>query len=187
MSTQKQYTYYNCSRNKELRDWCAQNRGRSSLIDDRVFGYNMISHYKNGGLNISDQNWNKIKSTMVEIEQEEKILKHPLKSSVKQNNQPNQSQVKSNINQAELILSFKKDIDDWLINDRKRKLRLADAIYSANYTKSFYKPFSEILRRLDNDYLNIKDSTINRIYKVMDKANSMIAENHPFAIAAFKG
>ena len=42
MSVQKKHEHYNSERNVELREWCSKNRGRSTLIDMRVFGYNMI-------------------------------------------------------------------------------------------------------------------------------------------------
>lgn len=184
MSVQKKYEHYNSERNVELREWCSKNRGRSTLIDMRVFGYNMISHYKSGNLNIVDSTWAKIKSTMDEIEREEKFSQEALKPLIKPRSTNNHQQ--SSNNKIEIVLSFKKYIDEWLMHDRKSKLRLANVIYSVNYTKSFSNPFSELIRRLDNDYLDIKDSTINRIYKVIDKVNSMIAENHPLAIAAFK-
>ena len=121
---------------------------------------------------------------MDEIEREEKFSQEALKPLIKPRSTNNYQQ--SSNNQIEIVLSFKKYIDEWLMHDRKSKLRLANAIYSVNYTKSFSNPFSELIRRLDNGYLDIKDSTINRIYKVIDKVNSMIAENHPLAIAAFK-
>jgi hypothetical protein len=184
MSVQKKYEHYNSERNVELREWCSKKLWRSASIDTHVFGCNMISHYKNGKLNIPDSKWTKIKSTMVEIEREEKFSQEPLKPLIKPLSTNNHQQ--SSNNQIEIVLSFKKYIDDWLMHDRKSKLRLANAIYSVNYTKSFSNPFSEMIRRLDNDYLDIKDSTMNRIYKVIDKVNSMIAENHPLAIAAFK-
>ena len=41
MSVQKKYEHYNSERNVELREWCSKNRGRSTLIDMRVFGYNL--------------------------------------------------------------------------------------------------------------------------------------------------
>lgn len=184
MSVQKKHEHYNSERNVELREWCSKNRGRSTLIDMRVFGYSMISHYKSGNLNIVDSTWAKIKSTMDEIEREEKFSQEALKPLIKPRSTNNYQQ--SSNNQIEIVLSFKKYIDEWLMHDRKSKLRLANVIYSVNYTKSFSNPFSELIRRLDNGYLDIKDSTINRIYKVIDKVNSMIAENHPLAIAAFK-
>ena len=107
MSIQKKHEYYNSERNVELREWCSKNRGRSTLIDMRVFGYNMISHYKSGNLNIVDSTWTKIKSTMDEIEREEKFSQETLKPLIKPRSTNNHHQQISN-NQIEIVLSFKK-------------------------------------------------------------------------------
>lgn len=77
-------------------------------------------------------------------------------------------------------------IKNWVKDNRKVKLRLANIVFGYNYRKNcFDMGFSNIISKLENDK-KIKVSNYNRCLSVIQKVDEMIKNNHAIAIAASK-
>lgn len=76
--------------------------------------------------------------------------------------------------------SYKARVDEWLSNDTKRKLRLANVAYGCNYDCGVdSRKFTQISR---SNFINKYEW--EKVNKVIDKVDQMIKSNHPFALAA---
>lgn len=60
--------YSNDPRSIELRNWCNANLGRGRRLEERVLGFNGISHYKYGKNKINDSMWESFSKEMKNIE-----------------------------------------------------------------------------------------------------------------------
>jgi len=78
-------------------------------------------------------------------------------------------------------------VNTWLGNDRARKLRLANVIYVHNFVKGQDKDytssyFSTVIKQIEQG--NFVVTNFDRVEAIMTKVDKMIADNHPFAVAA---
>lgn len=78
-------------------------------------------------------------------------------------------------------------IKKWLVNDRSRKMRLANVIYVHNFVDGKDKdytstPFTSIIKSIEQNKFTI--TNFDQVESIMNKVDDMINSNHPFAIAA---
>lgn len=80
-------------------------------------------------------------------------------------------------------------ICQWLSTDRQRKLRLGNVVYVHNFSRAPEKDytntyFSQSMSQVERDGRYSVSLNVDTVKSIITKVNALIAENHPFAVAA---
>lgn len=152
--------FFNNERNAFLRTFIDSKRGNGSALSKIVFGKSNVgfSNYKSGKIEVSDKLWIKIAKGVDHINNNEK------------------NTFKTSSIYIELF------INNWLNTNSKVKLRLANVVYSLNYTKTktlTSRKFASLVRNK-----NINQTDWEKIAITIGKVNEMIANKNRFALSA---
>ena len=152
--------FFNNERNVFLREFVEAKYGNGSILSKIVYGKSNIgfSVYKSGKSKISDKLWNKIVNGIAYLENKEK---NTFKTS------------------RMYMESF---ISTWLENNAKTKLRLANVVYSLNFTETKTLTSRKFTSLVRNNNFNQNDW--ENIVKTIGKVNDMIANKNRFATSA---
>lgn len=152
--------FFNNERNAFLREFIDSQRGNGSALSKIVFGKSNVgfSIFKSGKTKVYDSLWNKIVKGVDHINNNEK------------------NTFKTSSIYIELF------INDWLKTNSKVKLRLANVVYSLNYTKTktlTSRKFASLVRNK-----KINQTEWEKIVTTIGKVNEMIANKNRFVLSA---
>ena len=152
--------FFNNERNAFLRTFIDSKRGNGSALSKIVFGNSNVgfSNFKFGKIEIGDTLWIKIAKGVDYINNNEK------------------NTFKTSSSYIELF------INDWLKTNSKVKLRLANVVYSLNYTKTKTLTGRKFAALVRNKKIN--QSEWENIVMTIGKVNEMIANKNRFALSA---
>lgn len=154
-------------RNQLLKDWCNQEKGRTSKLSERVFEHTAnpktaISHYKNNR-EIKDDIWNKMITEILVIESLSGRTKPKVVSTEFEN--------------------FTQKLYDWLAYNPYIKLYMSDAIYQHVYNDAEFMMFTKIYKKQID---NLDDLEIKQMLRIMETVDSSMINKDQYYLCALK-